>query len=316
MSLVELALQKIRDSRDGAASSGAAVGKTELRPREARERPTPQHLGGVAPRAGYSNSIAVDFAALRSAQVVPPDQHERRIARQFRRIKLPLLARARDSGASGATPDSLIMIASAFSGEGKTFTTVNLAMAMARERDWEVLLVDADVAKPHVSQVFGLGDKPGLLDAIANESADVENYVFRTDVTGLSILPSGRFSEDTATEMLGSSRMRDMSRRLATAADRRIVLFDSPPLLLTTEAQVLSTLVDQVVLVVRAGVTGRDAVVDAVSLLDPSKPIGVVLNQSHVEPPVGYGDAGYGAYGNYGTYGTYGEPAADDGGPQ
>jgi Mrp family chromosome partitioning ATPase len=150
------------------------------------------------------------------------------------------------------------------------------------------------------------------MDALSDESIDVESLVVRTDVEGLYILPAGRFEEDSATELLSSAHMKRIVARLASRVPRRLALFDSPPLLLTTEAHVLTTLVGQIVLVVRAGVTPQQALFDAISTIGEDKPIGVVLNQSVGHPSAGYGSYGgygaYGAYGNYGTYGTYDAP--------
>ena len=176
---------------------------------------------------------------------------------------------------------------------------------MAREKDLEVLLVDADVAKPNISNLFGIQDEPGLLDAIANEAVDLESLVLPTDVERLSIMPAGRGDLDTATELLASSRMLEITAQLAVSNPRRIVLFDSPPLLLTTEARVLATVVGQIVLVVRAGETPRAAVLEAIGLFEEDKPIGLVLNQCKVGAHGGY--YGYGGYG-YG-YGAYGDKA-------
>ena len=86
-------------------------------------------------------------------------------------------------------------------GEGKTFSSINLALSMAREKDHSVLLVDADVAKPQTSEIFGATDEPGLLDLLEDSKMKPKSAILQTDVPGLTILPAGR-SRESATELL------------------------------------------------------------------------------------------------------------------
>ena len=204
----------------------------------------------------------------------------------------------------------LLMMTSALPGEGKTFSTLNLALSLARERDLEILVVDADVAKPQVSGLFNMDTAPGLLEALTDDSVDIESLILRTDVPGLHFLPAGRCEGDVATELLASARMQETVLRLESHASNRVVLFDSPPLLLTNEARVLTSLVGQVILVVRAGVTPQQAVLEAIGYIGEDKPIGLVLNQSKANAPGSY--YGYGAYG-YGGYGSNSDNSSNSG---
>ena len=318
MSLIEQALQRMREGATTPFGRPAA----EERPVTAQGKPRPsswtfaRYVDPPAepeeadPTIVHRRIVHVDLAALRGAGLLPPESRERQVARQFRSIKLPLVEKASPAGADFDPQASLIMVASALPGEGKTFCTVNLAFSMARERDTEVLIVDADVAKPHISSAFGVSDESGLVDALKDDALDVETLILPTDVDGLRILPSGKFEEDSATELLSSARMKQIVAHFAMGRRRRIVLFDTPPLLLTTESRVLSTLVGQVVFVVRAGSTPRQAVFDALDSLGEGKSIGVVLNQSKASGKQGHADYyGYGGYGTYGSYGTYGREA-------
>ena len=185
----------------------------------------------------------------------------------------------------------LIMVTSALPGDGKTFTSINLAFSMARERDISVLLVDADLLKPHVSKIFGLQQAPGLTDALVDETVSIESLVVATNVRGFSILPAGAPTEGTA-ELLSSNRMRQIVTSLCTQNPRRIVLLDSPPLLITSEGPALAHIAGQVVLVVRAGQTPQRAVLDAIGLIDTQRAGGIVLNEAHVGVTHGY--YGYG----------------------
>jgi len=245
--------------------------------------------------------VRFDRKRLLEIGLLPPEPQERLVANQFRQIKRALLANALGKGIPAVTNGRLLMVTSALPGEGKTFSTINLALSLARERDLETLVVDADVAKPQVSGLFDTGTAPGLLEALADASVGIESLILRTDVTGLQFLPAGRCEGDIATELLASARMQEVLLGLASRSSNRIIVFDSPPLLLTNEARVLASIVGQVVLVVRAGFTPQQAVLEAIGYVGEDKPIGLILNQSKAAGPGGY--YGYGAYG-YGAYGV------------
>jgi len=294
MSLVERTLKKMQESK--AAQADGSVSTRHASPPETHSprSPDPSHARPpVDDKAVASGRVVkVDRYALREAGLLPPESQERQLADQYRQIKRPLIANALGKGVEKIPNGHLIMVASALPGEGKTFTSINLAMSLAKEKDITVLLIDADVAKPHISQLFGVENDPGLLDVLADTSLDVESMILRTDVPGISILSAGRQTE-TATELLASSRMEQVVARIGGHDRRRIVVVDSPPLLLTSESRVLAEVVGQVVLVVRAGITAQQSVLDALALLGEGKSVGLVLNQSENAPLTGYG--GYGS---------------------
>jgi exopolysaccharide/PEP-CTERM locus tyrosine autokinase len=171
------------------------------------------------------------------------------------------------------------MLASAIPGEGKTFTAINLAFSLSLEKDLHVLLVDADVSKPHISRLLGIDKEPGLLEALQEPGYDIESAILPTSVRGLSVLPAGALNEN-ATELLASERMRDVAARMVKNHPNRIVLFDSPPLLLTTESRALTQVAEQIVVIVRAGMTPQGAVLDALDQIAEGKHVSLVLNQS------------------------------------
>lgn len=256
--------------------------------------PIVDRLSPPAPGAGKHMSLDMD--ALRARGYLPEAGEDRRFADHYRRIKRPLIDKAM-SGITGIGEPSVIMITSALPGDGKTFTSVNLALSMALERDVSVLLVDCDVAKRHISDIVGLKEERGLLDVLVDDSLDIESMVVQTGLRGLSILPAGRRVEATA-ELLSSNRMRHIVTHLCKRNPRRIVLLDSPPLLITNEGRALLKAAGQVVLVVRAGHTPRQAVQDALGLFDARQAGGIILNQVAESRTEGY----YG-YGSYGTAG-------------
>jgi Mrp family chromosome partitioning ATPase len=169
---------------------------------------------------------------------------------------------------------------------------------MAMEKDRTVLLVDADVANPTVSRNFGLADSPGLLDVLEGDVDSIADVMVRTNLPRLRLLPAGR-PRDNATELLASDRTQAIVDELQSRYPDRIVIFDSPPLLATSEALVLAKVVGQVAMVVSANTTPRMVVKEALSMLDPEQAVSLVLNKSQTMSG--------GKYGYYGSYGQYGQ---------
>lgn len=297
MSLVEKALEKVQQEKRAAAA-------VELHPMDSQpERPAntvrmalPAHplTARTEPPRPPARVIQLNRASMRAAGLLAPaDENERVVAHQFLQIKRPLLENAFGRRGGARVPaGNLIMVCSALPGDGKTFTTMNLALSLARETDTDVLLVDADVAKSHVSRTLGLEKEPGLMDAL-ERAGNVESLILDTDVPGLQVLPAGTLSKH-ATELLASERMQKILTDLCSARSNRIVLFDTPPLLITNEAPVLARAAGQIVLVVRAGVTPQPAVMEAAALLDQNKFIGLVFNQSRNSTVDRYGYYDYG----------------------
>jgi Mrp family chromosome partitioning ATPase len=188
----------------------------------------------------------------------------------------------------------MTLIASALPGEGKSFSSANLALSLALEPDYTVVLVDADVIKPNLTRLFGLLGRPGLMDAAADPSIDVESLIVSTNVEGLSLLPAGR-TDANATEYFASARMQTLVDQLLEVPNRLLVA-DSLPLLLTTEARALVPLAGQVVLVVRAESTPQQAVLQAVDLLGEDVNVKLLLNavvRTKAQSYMGYGYYGY-----------------------
>jgi len=240
--------------------------------------------------------VTLSHDTLRSLGYLPEESLSRQFADHYRRIKRPLVDKAMSVEGS-VRPKRVIMVTSALPGDGKTFTTVNLALSLAMERDLSVLLVDCDVLRRHTSQIFGMLDEPGLLDGLTNESVDLESLVIGTNLRGLSILPAGTPIGGTS-ELLNSNRMRQLVTTLCARSPRRLLLLDSPPLLITDEARALVKVAGQVALVVRANHTPRQAVLDAISMFHADQAGGIILNDVRVAGTDKY--YGYG-YGNYGS---------------
>ena len=234
-------------------------------------------------------------ALIRGGLLAPLDQAIP-VTDEFRRIKRPLIDNAIKNGAEYENHMNLIMISSPLPGAGKTFCSVNLAASLSLERDLNVLLVDADVAKPHISSAFGLADQPGLIDILEDETMSVDEVLVRTDLNDIQVLPAGR-KHSQSTELLASDRMKEVMHELATRYADRIIVMDSPPLMITSEAQAVARQAGQIVLIVETGKTTNQEIQEALEQLDRDKAINIILNKSLYSQTGGYYGSGYGYYG-------------------
>jgi len=247
--------------------------------------------------SAVSRRVELNLDAIAAAGIISPNASRSQVADEYRVIKRPLISNAMGRGAAPIANGNLIMVTSAVSGEGKSFTSINLAMSIATELDNTVMLVDADVARPSVLNVLGLPPAPGLLDVLAHDSVDLSHVLLRTNVEKLTILPSGT-KQERATELLASDAMVRLLDDMASRYSDRIIIFDSPPLLLTTEARVLASHMGQVVMVVKAEETLQADVKHALSTIENCPVKLLVLNQTRGSR-MGYG-YGYGHGYGYG----------------
>ena len=260
-----------------------------------------------AGQQGLSQSryIELNLSAIAAAGIVTPNAPRSHMADQYRVIKRPLIANAMGRGAATVAHGNLIMVTSALPGEGKSFSSINLAMSIASELDHTVMLVDADVARPSILRMLGLPPGPGLLDLLEGK-AEMADVLLRTNVDKLTILPSGS-PHPKATELLASDAMSQLLEDMATRYPDRIIIFDSPPLLLTTESRVLATHMGQVVVVVHADRTLQSTVKQALAAIENCPLKLMVLNKARGNAAGGYGENyGYGYGYGYGSGYGYG----------
>lgn len=227
---------------------------------------------------------AVDRKHLRDQGMIVPEGSVTALMEEFRIVKRQLLLQATDlrrAGMDGAA--QRVLICSPLPGEGKTYCAVNLALAIAAEKESEVVLVDADFAKPSVLSTLGLPGGPGLMDALADPAIDVAACVIGTDIPGLWVLPAGN-ATNSDTEFLASSRTRAVLDRLTQGAPQRVVIFDSPPALAASPAAELAKYVGQALVVARADQTGQGSLEDAISLLSACPNLQLLLNAVHFSP--------------------------------
>jgi exopolysaccharide/PEP-CTERM locus tyrosine autokinase len=238
----------------------------------------------AAPKVS-TRRVDLDLARMREQGMVTAAGGRTPLLEDFRIIKRPLLQRAFAERAPGANPGNLIMITSSLPGEGKTYCAINLAMSIAMELDHTVLLVDADVARPSILRTLGLPAQRGLMDILTDDKLDMADVMLRTNVDTLSILPAGT-STPRATELLASSTMSSLVSEIANRYPDRIVIFDSPPLLLTSEARVLASHMGQIVMVVEAQTTTQHAVKEALHQLGGINNVNLIYNKTRDLPGI------------------------------
>jgi exopolysaccharide/PEP-CTERM locus tyrosine autokinase len=287
VSIIEKAASRI-DLQRTVPPQGAPAGVI-LEPASARVPPAPPILPAPsfdAPQEAHApvaravpKTVELDLERMRKMGMVTAAGGRTALREDFRIIKRPLLQRAFAARAPGDKPGNLIMVTSSVAGEGKTWCSINLAMSIAMELDHTVLLVEADVARPSVLRTLGLPNQRGLMDVLVDDKLDVADVMLRTNVDTLSILPAGT-STPRATELLASSTMSALVREIAHRYPDRIVIFDSPPLLMTSEARVLAAHMGQIAVVVEAEMTTQHTVMEALSQLEGFNNVNLIYNKT------------------------------------
>jgi receptor protein-tyrosine kinase len=265
------------------AAAAVATGEAALESAE----PTPD-AEALRPR------VDIDLARLSANGYVTPHAPRSRLAEEFRVIKRPLLVNARGKSAAAVVNANRIMVTSATPGEGKTYVSVNLAISLAMELDTQVLLVDADTTRPAVLERLGLPPAKGLLDLLVDRSLAPESLILSTNVERLSILPAGTGQEHAA-DLIASEDMSRLVQRLCAGDPRRLVLFDTPPLLGASESRVLAAHMGQVIMVVAADDTPQGTVAEGLATIENCPVVLTLLNR------VAQGERGH-YYGSYGSH--------------
>ena len=263
-------------------SAPAAQALTPAVPASAHGAQTP---APVKARKQSTKKVELDLNRMRDMGMVTAAGGRTLLVEDFRIIKRPLLKRAFAERSANAPPGNLIMITSSLPGEGKTYCAINLAMSIAMELDHTVLLVDADVARPSILRTLGLPAQRGLMDLLLDDKLDLADVMLRTNVDTLSILPAGT-STARATELLASQTMSNFVTEIANRYPDRIVIFDSPPLLLTSEAHVLATHMGQIVLVVESETTTQHAVKESLRQLEGCSNVNLIYNKTREFPGI------------------------------
>jgi receptor protein-tyrosine kinase len=240
-----------------------------------------------------ANHISINWTALEENGYLSPNNQQSLKAEEFRIIKRPLLRAAFNPEGRHKSIAHVAMVTSPCPKDGKTFTSINLAVSIASERDLHVLLIDADIRNRGLSKTLGLADRPGLMELLTKPDMNVPAVFLRTDIGNLAVIPAGQ-PIPGATEIFASQAMARLARDIATRYANRFIIFDAPPVLASSEPGVLASHVGQIVMVVRANETAKRAINQAVSLVTACPTVNFVLNQISLA-------AGPDRFGYYGT---------------
>ena len=222
--------------------------------------------------------VEIAFDILARLGFESTEEMRTRTGEEFRRIKRPLLKNV-DGDTNKATGNrNVIVVTSTVAGEGKTFSALNLALSIAKERERTVLLIDADGQRRSMSTVLGVEKQRGLLDVLEEEQQNVRDVLLKSSIANFSFIPAGKFSAH-ATELFASSRMLALVKELSTRYSDRVIVVDSPPLQVTSEASVLASIAGQIVVVVEAAQTPKSMVKTALEQVDRKKCVGLILNK-------------------------------------
>ena len=273
----------------GMAGGAGTPGSTQPRPSGSPMEALP--LAPYRPGVGH-HELTLDFERLKEKGFLTPDDKTAKIHQEFRLVKRRLLDNAFGRLRPVVDNGRLIMVTSSLPGEGKTFSSINLAISIAIGGEHPVLLVDADIARPSVSNTLELDipDEIGLADYLDDPSIPVTELLRPTSLPGLTLLPAGHLKHRPV-DLLASGNMARLVEELRTLLPHHVIVFDSPPLLPVTETRSLSALVGQVMLVVAAGETPRTAVNESLLQLENCPAVGLLFNKAPVQPkaPAYYG---------------------------
>ena len=303
MSIIEKALNKAKDE-------GQKLDKSTNFSNESGKNPDIQSSSLNKPETTVNPNVSaeneqppvkeiaeIEWRHLSELGFVTPGDSNTKAIEEYRNIKRPIVSNAFGKGSVGINRANLILVTSSLPGEGKTFTAINLALSIANERDRQVLLIDADVARPSVSRVLGIRSGPGLIDYLDGQDIPFSDVMVNTSMPGFRVVPAGKLHKHS-TELLSSDKMALLAEELSSRYPDRIIIFDSPPLLAATQGEILSKLVGQVVLVVEAERTLQSMVMESVDKLASCDVVLAVFNKSNRNMDAGYYGYGYG-YGQY-----------------
>ena len=235
----------------------------------ASERRAMAPVAAVAEPAPVTPSRVVANARL-DTRLVTATSTDAVAAEQYRALRTRILH------ADPAMPTQVVLVTSPGRGEGRTLTAGNLGLAMAQEWQRRICIVDADLRHPQMHRVFGLPDGPGLCDVLTGQST-LDDALLTLEEHQVTILPAGNVPAHPA-ELLGTTAMRRLLESLRTQFDRVVV--DATSATPLADVSILAPLVDRVLVVVRAGVTTKPAIHDALAAIDSTKLLGLVLNEA------------------------------------
>jgi receptor protein-tyrosine kinase len=286
--------------RDGVSMVGPGDDSVRA-PAASTVKPAPSPLRPTNAPALPGKTVRLDFRALRQNGCITPDNMTSSISNEFRGIKRKLLQKVRDPQTRAAV-SNLIMVTSSLPGEGKTFSSINLALSLAAERGLQVLLIDADVIRPSVGNMFMAPPTEGLTDLLTGKVGHVSDVLHRcADIPNLAVIFAGNPSANTP-ELISSGKMANLCRELSARYPDRVIVLDTPPVLASTEPAILASYVHHLLMVVAADQTDRHQLRKSLETVASCQSVSLLFNKAP-----SWNEAEYIAY--YG-YANSGAPAA------
>ena len=296
MSIIENALKKANKQSLAEAKPESILGQAD-QAEKIKIHDEDNQLIFDEPKISKENYVSINWGVLASEGFLDQNDTKSQLAEEFRVIKRPLVNNMQGGELNGIKRSNLILICSSLPGEGKTFVSINLALSIANELDKSVLLIDADVEKPSISKQLGIKQYPGLIEYLENDQVTFSDILLKTDLPNLNVIPAGK-RHKYSTELLSSQRMYLFAEEVSRRYKDRIVIFDSPPLLVATQAQILAELVGQVVLVIAAEETPQNVVNESVAKLTKCDVVMTLLNKTKRDFDLYGYNYGYGKYGH------------------
>jgi protein-tyrosine kinase len=238
--------------------------------------------------AGQAAPVHLDYSKLRASRIVTPDNKGSLTYNEFRSFKRKLIPMTRDPEA-GVMTRNVVMVTSTLPREGKTFTVMNLAICLAAERNLNVILVDGDVVRGCVADYFHGEDQDGLVELLSQKRQRIDDTLHPcANLPGLHVLFAGKHHE-AAPELLASRRMADICAALSKHFQQSIVLFDTPPVLATSETAAMAAHAHHVIMLIAAGQAGRHQVEAALAEVSCCPSISLLFNRApQWERPLSY----------------------------
>lgn len=273
MSFIDKALERAKESRqkEEVAADKKVGPTTEIQ----KPLPVMGNLGsfGTPQEICYTvtKSLSVDFDYLKENHIIVGENYPL-MAEEYKLLRTHILQKTKKENLN------TIMFAGPRPNEGKSLTTINVAVSISQEIDQTVLIVDADLRNPSVHKYFGISGKKGLVDFLKGGIPIPELLIHPEGIEKLVVLPAGKPAGDSA-ELIKSPQMVDLVHELKHCYHDRYVLFDLPPLLNFADALAFAPLVDGIILVVEANRTSREDLAQCLEMLKNFKVLGFVLNK-------------------------------------
>jgi protein-tyrosine kinase len=223
--------------------------------------------------------LVLDRGLLASHGITIPSSARSRTIEEFRLVKRNLMTQfAQGDSVADQRSDRLIMITSARPGEGKTFISLNLALAFASERDVKALLVDIDTQHSSLQTILGSSTERGIVDVLAG-NCELSEVLIQTNNINLMVLPSGRGGPHVP-ELFSSNKMAMLMAEMSRRFSDRYIIIDTPPCMASSDAAALAPLVGQIIFIVEAHHTQQAEIETSLSMLSACPRISLLLNKS------------------------------------